>query len=63
MQAIVRLRQVQAWLRPIAGAASAEESATLVAAWGCDCASCVQRLRRLRRTGLPLPSREEIFPE
>jgi len=63
MQAMTRLRQVQAWLRPIAGAASAEESATLVAAWGCDCASCVQRLRRLRRTASPLPLKEEIFPE
>ena len=63
MKAMTRLRQVQAWLRPIAGAASAEESATVVTAWGCDCASCVQRLRRLRRMGLPLPLKEEIFPE
>jgi hypothetical protein len=57
------LIQVRAWTRPIAGAASAEESATVVAAWGCDCSSCVQRLRRLRRMGAPLPSKEEIFPE
>jgi hypothetical protein len=57
------LIQVRAWTRPIAGAASAEESATLVAAWGCDCLSCVQRLRRLRRMGSALPLKEEIFPE
>lgn len=63
MKAMTRLRQVQAWLRPITGAPSAEESATATAVWGCDCASCTQRLRRLRRAAAPLPSMEEIFPE
>jgi hypothetical protein len=57
------LIQVRAWTRPIAGAPSTEESVTATAVWGCDCASCTQRLRRLRRAAAPLPLKEEIFPE